>query len=149
MNLLMKYLIDRKMRPSSYYEFGDTCPCCGETCCDQSEYVDVGVGMAQVTYDMQCWNCGARGGNVDRDVKWYVPDDEGGYRPYLFPAMPEPRSQSIQGVLDRDDSDQRMFGPALREEVTPEEEVASPGERESFIPVSLPAPYLDLQFNDF
>jgi hypothetical protein len=57
-----------------FFKPGDNCPVCGEVCDDQSEYVDVGPGYVQVTYDMYCISCGAEGHNTATEVEWYVPD---------------------------------------------------------------------------
>jgi len=72
MNLTFRYLLAHKMLP--YFKPGDTCPACGEVCNDLSEYVDVGPGQVQVTYDMDCISCGAQGHNIGMEIHWFIPD---------------------------------------------------------------------------
>lgn len=84
-NLVHAYLIKNKMfgQVSRYWwREGDICPNCGFICADDSEYVDVGVGSVQVTYEMTCYVCGAEGHMTGEPggTAWWMMNEDGTYR---------------------------------------------------------------------
>ena len=68
----------RKWLPvNKWYRPGDSCPRCGEIMHDDSEYVDVGVGMVQVTYNQFCHGCGLQAGNAGTEVMYCIEGPDG------------------------------------------------------------------------
>jgi hypothetical protein len=68
----------RKWLPvNKWYKPGDNCARCGEVMHDGSEYVDVGVGMVQATYNQFCHGCGLHAGNAGTDIVYCTEDEEG------------------------------------------------------------------------